>query len=162
MSASSSCGIAVLCTCMVGLAPAPIAAQPAQTQTSQLPTLKQLSLEELLEVDVTLPLRRPDRVIDAAAAVSVVTSEDIWRSGAASLPEALRSAPGLFVGRFTASSWVVSSRGFASTAANKLLVLVDGRSVYSPLFSGVFWEQLDYPLFDVDRIEVVRGPGASL
>jgi iron complex outermembrane receptor protein len=138
------------------------AQEPESTQASQLPTLKQLTLEELLDVDVTLPLRRPERVMDAAAAVTVITNEDLWRSGAVSLPEALRSAPGLFVGRFTASSWVISSRGFASTAANKLLVLVDGRSVYSPLFSGVFWEQLDYPLFDVDRVEVVRGPGASL
>ena len=153
--------LAISCTCMVGLASLPTRAQET-VPASQLPALKQLTLEELLDVDVTLPLRRPIRVMDAAAAVSVVTSEDVWRSGAASLPEALRAAPGLFVGRFSASSWVISSRGFASTAANKLLVLVDGRSVYSPLFSGVFWEQLDYPLFDVARVEVVRGPGASL
>ena len=109
-----------------------------------------------------MPLRRPERAIDAAAAVTVLTGEDIWRSGATSLPEVLRSAPGVFVARFTASSWVITSRGFAMTSANKLLVMVDGRSVYSPLFSGVFWEQLDYPLVDIDRIEVVRGAGASL
>jgi iron complex outermembrane receptor protein len=154
--------IAAVCIC-AALSPAGVLAQQAETtMASQLPTLKQLTLEELLDVDVTLPLRRPARVVDTAAAVSVVTSEDIWRSGAVSLPEVLRLAPGLFVGRFSASSWVISSRGFASTAANKLLVLVDGRSVYSPLFSGVFWEQIDSPLFDLDRIEVVRGPGASL
>jgi iron complex outermembrane receptor protein len=155
--------VAVSCVCVVVLAGAPARAQQEESaRASQLPTLKQLTLEELLEVDVTLPLRRPIRVMDAAAAVSVVTGEDIWRSGAASLPEALRTAPGVFVGRFSASSWVISTRGFATTASNKLLVLLDGRSVYSPLFSGVFWEQIDAPLFDVDRIEVVRGPGASL
>jgi iron complex outermembrane receptor protein len=135
------------------------AAPPSQ---SQLPALKQLTLEELLNVDVTLPLRRPERAVQSAAAVGVLTNEDIWRSGAVVLPEVLRAAPGLFVGRFSGSSWIVTSRGFASTAANKMLVLMDGRSVYSPLFSGVFWEQLDYPLGDLERIEVVRGPGASL
>jgi iron complex outermembrane recepter protein len=153
---------ALVCFSAFGLAASAFAQQPEGTIAGQLPALKQLTLEELLDVDVTLPLRRPVRVVDAAAAVSVLTSEDIWRSGAGSLPEVLRLAPGLFVGRFSASSWVISSRGFASTAANKLLVMIDGRSVYSPLFSGVFWEQIDSPLFDVDRIEVVRGPGASL
>ena len=149
--------------CFTVLASGSVAAQqPVTTTASQLPTLKQLTLEELLDVDVTLPLRRPVRVMDAAAAVSVITNEDLWRSGAVSLPEALRMAPGLFVGRFSSASWVISSRGFASTSANKLLVLIDGRSVYSPLFSGVFWEQIDAPLADIDRVEVVRGPGASL
>jgi iron complex outermembrane receptor protein len=148
--------------CVVLTIAAAHAQQPAPPSQSQLPALKQLTLEELLDVDVTLPLRRPERAVESAAAVSVMTSEDIWRSGAVVLPEVLRAAPGLFVARFTNTAWVISSRGFASTAANKLLVMMDGRSVYSPLFSGVFWEQLDYPLADLDRIEVVRGPGASL
>jgi iron complex outermembrane recepter protein len=138
------------------------AQQPTSSSAPQLPALKQLTLEELLDVDVTLPLRRPERGLESAAAVSVLTSEDIWRSGAVVLPEVLRAAPGLFVGRFSNTSWVVTARGFASTSANKMLVMMDGRSVYSPLFSGVFWEQLDYPLADLDRIEIVRGPGASL
>ena len=151
-----------VCTIVALSSASVLAQQPEPVTVSQLPTLKQLTLEELLNVDVTLPLRRPVRILDAAAAVNVITSEDIWRSGAVSLPEVLRASPSLFVGRFSAASWVISSRGFASTAANKLLVLVDGRSVYSPLFSGVFWEQIDAPIFDLDRIEVVRGPGASL
>jgi iron complex outermembrane receptor protein len=121
-----------------------------------------LSIEELLELDVSLPLRRQDRVMDVPAAIVVLTGEDLRRQGAVSLPEALRTVPGLFVGRFSGSSWIISSRGFASTSANKLLVMIDGRSVYSPLFSGVFWNQQDTLLNDVDRVEVIRGPGASL
>ena len=124
--------------------------------------IKQLSLEELMEVDVSLPLRRDEPVFEAPAAISLLTSEDLRRQGAVSLPEALNTVPGLFVARFNASSWIVSTRGFASTAANKMLVMIDGRSVYSPLFSGVFWEQQDAFLLDLDRIEVIRGPGASL
>ena len=132
------------------------------TQSSQLPALKQLSIEELLELDVTLPLRRDERVMEAPAAISVLTAEDLRRQGAVSLPEALRHVPALFVGRFTTSSWIVTSRGFASTSANKMLVMIDGRSVYSPLFSGVFWNQQDMLLSDLERVEVTRGPGASL
>lgn len=131
-------------------------------QSSQLPVLKQLSIEELLELDVTLPLRREERIMDAPAAITVLTSEDLRRQGAVTLPEALRHVPGLFVGRFSGSAWVISSRGFANTSANKMLVMIDGRSVYSPLFSGVFWEQQDAVLLDLDRVEVIRGPGASL
>jgi iron complex outermembrane receptor protein len=124
--------------------------------------IKQLSIEELLELDVTLPLRHDERIMDAPAAVTVLTSEDLRRQGAVSLPEALRHVPGLFVGRFSSSAWVIASRGFATTSANKMLVMIDGRSVYSPLFSGVFWEQQDTLLLDLDRVEVIRGPGASL
>jgi iron complex outermembrane receptor protein len=127
-----------------------------------LPALKQLTIEELLELDVMLPLRRDERVIEAPSAIALLTSEDIRRQGAVSLPEALRMLPAMQVSRFNASSWVISSRGFASTSANKMLVMIDGRSVYSPLFSGVFWDQQDTMLADIDRIEVVRGPGASL
>jgi iron complex outermembrane receptor protein len=137
---------------------------PVQAQEAALPKspLKQLTLEELLDIDVSLPLRREERVFQAPAAVSLLTSEDLRRLGAVTLPEALSTVPGLFVSRFTASSWVVTTRGFASTAANKLLVMIDGRSVYSPLFSGVLWDQQDAFLLDLDRIEVTRGPGASL
>jgi iron complex outermembrane recepter protein len=135
----------------------------AQTpQNSQLPVLKQLSIEELLQLDVTLPLRREERIMDAPAAVAVLTSEDVRRQGAVSLAEALRHVPGLFVGRFSASSWIVASRGFGSTTANKMLVMIDGRTVYSPLFSGVFWNQHDMMMLDIDRVELIRGPGASL
>ena len=153
----------LLCCCVLSSALASTAAF-AQTQVAnaQLPSLKQLSIEELLEVEVTLPLRRESAVRDAPATISVVTSEDIRRSGAVTLPEVLRHIPGLFVTRFNGSSWIVTARGFASTSANKMLVMIDGRSIYSPLFSGVFWDQQDAMLLDLDRIEVIRGAGASL
>jgi iron complex outermembrane receptor protein len=147
---------------LLGLA-SPAAAQiTGPLALTQLPLLKQMSLEQLLEVEVSLPLREPVPVRTAPAAVTVMTDEDIRRSGAATLPEALRYAPGLFVGRYSASSWVLTSRGFAGTAANKLLVMRDGRTVYSPLFSGVFWDAQDAVLSDLARIEITRGPGASL
>lgn len=134
----------------------------AQELVPPKPPLKQLSIEELLDIDVSLPLRREEPVFEAPAAISLLTSEDLRRLGAVTLPEALSTVPGLFIARFSASSWIVTTRGFASTAANKMLVMIDGRSVYSPLFSGVFWDQQDAFLLDLDRIEVTRGPGASL
>ncbi len=148
---------------LMGLLAAPAWAQmPAPLALTQLPPLKQMSLEQLLEVDVSLPLREPAPARTAPAAVSVLTGEDLRRSGAVTLPEALRYAPGLFVGRYSASSWVITSRGFGGTTANKLLVMRDGRTVYSPLFSGVFWEVQDAILDDIERVEITRGPGASL
>jgi iron complex outermembrane receptor protein len=155
-------GCVVLTTLLAGAIVSPASLFAQSSASAQLPALKQLSLEELLEVDVTLPLRRESSVREAPAAISVATAEDIRRSGAVNLPEALRHMPGLFVARFNATSWVVTARGFASNAANKMLVMIDGRSVYSPLFSGVFWDQQDAMLLDLDRIEVVRGPGTSL
>jgi iron complex outermembrane receptor protein len=126
------------------------------------PDFRKLTLEELLELDVTSVSRRPEPLGQTAAAVTVITAEDIRRSGVTSIPEVLRLVPGLEVARFNAGSWAISSRGFNGTAANKLLVLIDGRTVYSPLFSGTFWEIQDLPLDDIARIEVVRGPGATL
>ena len=96
-----------------------------------------------------------------AAAVSVLTHDDIRRSGATSIPEALRLVPGLDVARVDAHTWAISSRGFNDVFANKLLVMIDGRTVYTPLFSGVFWDEQDTVLEDIERIEVVRGPGGA-
>ncbi|RMG93405.1 MAG: TonB-dependent receptor, partial [Candidatus Dadabacteria bacterium] len=121
-----------------------------------------LSLEELLSTEVTTVSRRAEALSDAAAAVSVITAEDIRRSGATSVPEALRLVPGVQVARIDANKWAVSARGFNGRFANKLLVLVDGRTVYTPLFSGVHWDAQDLLLDDVERIEVIRGPGATL
>ncbi|HUR47322.1 MAG TPA: TonB-dependent receptor plug domain-containing protein, partial [Candidatus Saccharimonadales bacterium] len=98
----------------------------------------------------------------SAAAISVITQEDIRRSGATTIPDILRMAPGLQVARVDAHTWAVSARGFNDIFANKLLVLQDGRSIYTPLFSGVFWDVQDTVLEDIDRIEVIRGPGATL
>src|SRR5216684_3381071 len=124
--------------------------------------LKDLSIEELSNLEVTSVSKREERLSDAPTSVFVITSEDIRRAGATSLPEALRLAPNLQVARVSANEYAISARGFNSTAANKLLVLIDGRSVYSPLFSGVFWDVQDTVLEDIDRIEVISGPGATL
>ncbi len=121
-----------------------------------------LSLEELSNIRVTSVSKKKEKLSEAAAAITVITQDDIRRSGATSIPEALRLAPGLDVAQVDAHDWAISSRGFNDLFANKLLVLMDGRSVYTPLFSGVFWDQQDTLLEDLDRIEVIRGPGASL
>src|SRR5207237_9267073 len=102
------------------------------------------------------------RLADAAAAIFVITQEDIRRSGAASIPEALQMVPGLEVARIDENKWAIGSRGFNGRFDNKLLVLIDGRSVYTPLFSGVYWNVQDVMLEDIDRIEVIRGPGATM
>lgn len=125
--------------------------------------LARLSLEELAEIEVTSVSLRAESLADAAASVFVIGSDDIRRSGAASLPEALRLAPNLNVQRINASDYAITARGFNGyETANKLLVLIDGRSVYSTLHSGVFWETLGVALEDIERIEVISGPGGSL
>ena len=121
-----------------------------------------LSLEELSNVSVSTATRREQRLDQVPAAVWVITQDDIRRSGATSIPEALRLAPGLHVARIDASTWAVSSRGFNSRFANKLLVLMDGRTLFEPSFGGVFWNVQDTVLDDVERIEVIRGPGTAL
>lgn len=122
----------------------------------------QMSIEDLMKVDVTSVSRRAQHLQDAAAAVYVLTSEDIRRSGATSIPEVLRLVPGAHVARIDSNKWSVSVRGFTGRYANKLLVLIDGRSVYTPLFSGVIWDVVSVPLDTIERIEVIRGPGATL
>jgi iron complex outermembrane receptor protein len=124
--------------------------------------LKDLSIEELSNIEVISVSKREERLSDAPTSVFVITAEDIRRSGVTSLPEALRLAPNLQVARVSANEYAISARGFNGTAANKLLVLIDGRSVYSPLFSGVFWDAQDVMLEDIERIEVISGPGGTL
>jgi iron complex outermembrane receptor protein len=124
--------------------------------------LKKLSVEELMDIEVTSVSKRPEKLSETASAIQVITREDLRRSGATSLPEALRLASNLEVARVDSRQWAISARGFNNTAANKLLVLIDGRTVYTPLFSGVFWDVQDTLLEDIDRIEVISGPGATL
>jgi len=126
------------------------------------PELKKLTLEELVETPVISASRVPESWFIAPSAIDVMTDDDIRRSGVVRLPEALRYVTGLEVGRFAGSSYAISARGFNGVAANKLQVMMDGRSLYTPLLSGVFWEIQDTLLEDLDRIETVRGPGAAL
>lgn len=151
--------LVVLCWCSGAAAQTPPAAEPPSDPDVD---LTELSLEELMDVQVTSVSKRAEPISAAAAAVFVITQEDLRRSGATSIPEALRMVPGVQVARIDASKWAISARGFNGRFANKLLVLIDGRSVYTPLFSGVFWDVQDTLLEDVDRIEVIRGPGATL
>lgn len=124
--------------------------------------LTSLSLEDLMNINVTSVSKRPQKLIDAASAIYVITQEDIRRSGARTIPDLLRMVPGIQVARMDANKWAITSRGFNGRFANKLLVMIDGRSVYTPAFSGVIWEVKDTLLEDIDRIEVIRGPGATL
>lgn len=124
--------------------------------------LADMSLEELANIQITSVSKRPESLADAPASVFVITAEDIRRSGAITLPEAMRLAPNLQVAQVDTRNYAVSARGFNNPFANKLLVLIDGRTVYSPLFSGVFWDAQDVVLEDISRIEVISGPGATL
>jgi iron complex outermembrane recepter protein len=124
--------------------------------------LLSMTLEELANIDISSVSKRDEPLITAAASVYVITQGDIRRSGVTTLPEALRLAPNLQVARVNATKYAISARGFNNAIGNKLLVLIDGRTVYTPLFSGVFWDQQDVMLEDVQRIEVISGPGATL
>jgi iron complex outermembrane receptor protein len=120
------------------------------------------SLEELKNVEIVSASKKPERLSEVAGAVHVITQNDIRRSGATSIPEALRLAPGVHVARISATDWAINIRGLNSQYAQNLLVLIDGRSVYTHVFSGVFWDIQDTVMEDIDRIEVIRGPGAAL
>jgi len=122
----------------------------------------EMSLEDLMKVEVFSAAKKEQDLFEVSAAISVINREDIRRSGKTTIPEVLRLVPGVQVGRIDANKWGVTIRGFNDRFSNKLLVLIDGRSLYSPLFAGVYWRELDFPLDDIERIEVVRGPGATL
>lgn len=124
--------------------------------------LKSLSIEDLLQAEITSVSKKSESLFTAAAAVTVITSEDIERTGARSIPEALRLVPGLAVSSIDGSRYAIGARGFNEYFETKLLVLVDGRSMYTPLYSGVYWNSLDTVMQDIERIEVIRGPGATV
>jgi iron complex outermembrane receptor protein len=124
--------------------------------------LTSLKIEDLMNVDVTSASKKEQKMSKVSAAIFVITQEDIHRSGATNIPDLLRMAPGLEVAQINPSIWAISARGFNGEYSNKLLVLIDGRTVYTPLFSGVYWDAQDVPLNSIERIEVIRGPGASV
>jgi iron complex outermembrane receptor protein len=133
----------------------------AHAQVAQ-PDLTRLTLEDLMNIEVTSVSKKEQKMSQAASAVFVITSEDILRSSATNIPDLLRMVPGVEVAQINSSKWAISVRGFNGQYSNKLLVLVDGRTVYTPLLSGVFWDVQDVPLENIDRIEVIRGPGATV
>lgn len=124
--------------------------------------LLEMNIQELMDVDVTSASKSAKPLSETSAAVTVVSQEDIRRSGANSIPDVLRFVPGLQVAQMTNNQWSVSARGFGGIYSNKLLVMVDGRSIYNPVYGGVYWDQQNLMLQDIERIEVVRGPGATL
>jgi len=121
-----------------------------------------LDISQLMQITITSVSKKEQALSDAAAAVFVITQNDIHKSGVSSIPEALRMVPGLQVARIGAEKWAITSRGFNGQTGNKLLVLMDGRTLYSPSFSGVYWDVQETLLEDIDRIEVIRGPGGTL
>ena len=143
----------------------PPSALPEDTLSPQ-STLQNQFMEELKwlqeESVVSTASRREQKVSETPAAVFVISQEDIRRSGANSIPEVLRMAPGVHVARIDANKWAITMRGFNNRYANKLLVLIDGRTVYTPLFSGTYWDVQDTMLEDIERIEIIRGPGGAL
>jgi iron complex outermembrane recepter protein len=136
-------------------APAQLSSPPTQ------PDLTDKSLEDLMNTEVTSVSKKEQKLSEVAAAIFVITQEDIRRSGATNIPDLLRMVPGLDVAQINSNLWAVSARGFNQEFSNKLLVMLDGRSVYLPTFSGVFWDVLDLPFEDIERIEVIRGPGGT-
>lgn len=159
---SRSCSGAIWCR-LIGAAAicAPCAGAQGEQAYATTSQLKQLSIDELMTQEVITVSRRPERLQDVASGLVVITSEDILRAGATQLPHALRQAPNLQVAQSDGRNWAITARGSNNTTANKLLVMVDGRTVYTPLFAGVFWDSQGVYLPDVDRIEVVSGPGGT-
>ena len=143
---------------MVSLLPVGVCAK----ETAPDPEFDEILSQDIFDLNVTSVAKRSQRLSDTAAAVYVITQEDLRRAGIYSIPEALRLVPGMQVAKLSGDRWAVSARGFNSTLNNKLLVLIDGRAIYTPIFSGVYWGDQATSVNDIDRIEVVRGPGASL
>jgi len=151
-TAGALCALALLTSRLQGQTDSPV---PSAS------TLKTLSVEELMDIDVTSVSKRPEKISDTASAIQVVTSEDIDDSGASSIPEALRLASNLEVAQIDSRQWAITARGFNNVFADKMLVLIDGRTVYTPLYAGVYWDVQDTMMEDLDRIEVISGPGGA-
>lgn len=151
--------VAAIALCVFGVLPAFAVQEEDGTRQQE---LKKLTIEELSQLDITSFSRRPEQISKIAAAVSIVRGEDMVRAGMTILAEAMRLGDAIDVARVNGSTWAVTTRGFNISTANKLLVLIDGRSTFSPLFAGTFWDVQDTLLADLDRIEFVRGPGSTI
>ena len=150
------------CAALVALAAAAGRAQSPDAAAEDTAQLRRLSLAQLMDIEVTSVSRTESTMAESPAAIFVITQDMIRRSGATAIPELFRLVPGMDVARMDGNKWAIGVRGFNNRYNNKLLVLMDGRTLYNPLTSGVFWDALDYPLEDIERIEVIRGPGASV
>ena len=139
-----------LCACRI------VTSAHADSDAPSTSELKQLSVEDLMNIEVTSVERHAEKLRSAPSAIQVITREDIRRSGATSIVEALRLADNLEVAQKNSHDWAISARGFNTALGNKLLVMIDGRTVYTPLYSGVYWDVQDYLLEDIDRIEVIK------
>jgi iron complex outermembrane receptor protein len=137
----------------------PVPAHPQQSSDSD---LTQTSLEDLMNINITSVSKKEQKTSQAPGAIFVINQDDIRRSGALNIPDLLRMVPGLDVAQIDAGKWAISARGFNGQYSNKLLVLIDGRTVYTPIFAGVFWDSQNVPLDTIERIEVIRGPGAAV
>ena len=146
---------------IVGLPVAVLLAIPAWPQ-QKVADLSEKSIEDLMNIEVTSVSKKEQKMSQVAAAIFVITQEDIRRSGATNIPDLLRMVPGLDVAQVDSNTWAISARGFNLQFASKLLVLIDGRALYAPLFGGVYWDTQDVPLEDIERIEVTRGPGGTV
>jgi iron complex outermembrane receptor protein len=154
------CRTGFLLPAVLGMFPGPASQADDVTSTNSTPALLTMSLEQLMSIKVTSVSKKEEALSQSAAAVSVITQDDIRRSGATTIPDALRLAPGVDVGRVDAHEWAVGVRGLNDTFASSLLTLIDGRSIYSPLFSGTFWQAQDVVMEDIDRIGR-RNPGGA-
>jgi iron complex outermembrane receptor protein len=154
-------GLLIAALVVGGLVSTSWAESPARNQ-EMVGHLAQSSLEDLGNIEVTTTSKEPVKASETPAAIYVITQEDIRRSGATSIPEVLRLAPGIEVARIDSNTWSVGVRGFGSAVSRSVLVLIDGRSVYTPLFAGVWWQVQDTLLEDIERIEVIRGPGGTI
>jgi iron complex outermembrane receptor protein len=141
---------------------APLLAQKSEQGKGPGVDLTTMNIEDLMNIKVTSVSKKEQKLSRAAAAIFVITQEDIRRSSATNIPDLLRMVPGMDVGQINGSTWATSARGFNAQFSNKLLVMIDGRIVYTPNFAGVYWDTLDVPLEDIERIEVIRGPGGTI
>src|SRR3984957_1438161 len=146
------------CCCLLPVMFLAVPAWPQQNPAD----LTEQSIEDLMNIRVSSVSKKEEKLSRAAAAIFVITQEDIRRSGATNIPDLLRMVPGLDVAQINGSTWAISARGFNAQFADKLLVMIDSRIVYTPNFAGVYWDTLDLPLEDIDRIEVIRGPGGTV